>query len=152
MYQSEKAKSKPSLMMYPSFDEEGAEPSRLFHEHARLPAESAVLRTWQAQDGSEQRPHKISYHVSAKNVEAELLVKSVEAKIQSEGLAAKVIYSGGEDLDILPQGASKGKGLEFLLQEVPPACSASSSHMLKALRRSCFSNRLENGSSCNWYL
>lgn len=34
------------------------------------------------------------------------------------GVQAKVIYSGGEDLDILPQHASKGKGLEFLLGEV----------------------------------
>lgn len=29
-----------------------------------------------------------------------------------------MIYSGGADLDILPQHASKGKGLEFLLGEV----------------------------------
>ena len=34
------------------------------------------------------------------------------------GVTAKVIYSGGADLDILPQHASKGKGLEFLLKEV----------------------------------
>ena len=33
-------------------------------------------------------------------------------------MTAKVIYSGGADLDILPQHASKGKGLEFLLNEV----------------------------------
>ena len=33
-------------------------------------------------------------------------------------MTAKVIYSGGADLDILPQHASKGKGLEFLLGEV----------------------------------
>ena len=40
------------------------------------------------------------------------------------GVTAKVIYSGGADLDILPQHASKGKGLEFLLGEVcqPPLC------------------------------
>ncbi len=43
------------------------------------------------------------------------------------GVTAKVIYSGGADLDILPQHASKGKGLEFLLGEVchPPLhCSS----------------------------
>lgn len=38
-------------------------------------------------------------------------------------MQAKVIYSGGEDLDILPQHASKGKGLEFLLGEVSTALS-----------------------------
>ena len=40
------------------------------------------------------------------------------------GVTAKLIYSGGVDLDILPQQASKGKGLEFLLRQVrahPPA-------------------------------
>jgi len=35
-------------------------------------------------------------------------------------LLLQVIYSGGEDLDVLPQQASKGKGLEFLLKEVRP--------------------------------
>ena len=29
-----------------------------------------------------------------------------------------MIYSGGEDVDILAAGASKGKGLEFLLRQV----------------------------------
>jgi hydroxymethylpyrimidine pyrophosphatase-like HAD family hydrolase len=29
----------------------------------------------------------------------------------------QVIYSGGMDVDILPQGASKGEGLKFLLRE-----------------------------------
>ncbi len=42
--------------------------------------------------------------------------------VSCAGVTAKVIYSGGADLDILPQHASKGKGLEFLLGEVrhPP--------------------------------
>lgn len=40
----------------------------------------------------------------------------------SAGVTAKVIYSGGADLDILPQHASKGKGLEFLLNEVSLCC------------------------------
>ena len=70
------------------------------------------------QDESEQRPHKISYRVSATGAEAEALVQEVEAKLRQEGLSAKLIYSAGADLDILPQGASKGKGLEFLLGEV----------------------------------
>ena len=70
------------------------------------------------QEGSEQRPHKVSYHVSVKGSEAEQLVQKVEQKLRDQGSSAKVIYSGGADLDILPQGASKGKGLEFLLAEV----------------------------------
>ena len=70
------------------------------------------------QEGSEQRPHKVSYHVSIAGPEAESLVQKVNAKLKDQGVTAKVIYSGGADLDILPQGASKGKGLEFLLKEV----------------------------------
>ena len=38
--------------------------------------------------------------------------------VSCAGVTAKVIYSGGADLGILPQHASKGKGLEFLLGEV----------------------------------
>ncbi|DBA89259.1 TPA: hypothetical protein ACH3X1_016400 [Trebouxia sp. C0004] len=67
---------------------------------------------------SEQRPHKLSYTVSVKGDAAEKVVSQLEDKLQAAGVTAKVIYSGGADLDILPQHASKGKGLEFLLGEV----------------------------------
>ena len=77
--------------------------------------EIAFLRL---QEESEQRPHKISYHVSVAGANAAKLVQNVEEKLTYAGLTAKLIYSGGADLDVLPQGASKGKGLEFLLSEV----------------------------------
>ena len=70
------------------------------------------------QGDSEQRPHKVSYRVGVKGKEAEAQISQLEASLKEQGLAAKVIYSGGADLDILPQHASKGKGLEFLLKEV----------------------------------
>ena len=70
------------------------------------------------QSNSEQRPHKISYHVSVKGSQAEQLMQSIDQKLGHQGLSAKLIYSGGEDLDVLPCAASKGKGLEFLLNEV----------------------------------
>ena len=70
------------------------------------------------QGDSEQRPHKVSYQVALKGKEAEAQISQLEASLKEQGLKAKVIYSGGADLDILPQHASKGKGLEFLLQEV----------------------------------
>lgn len=82
---------------------------------------------------SEQRPHKISYHVSLKGNEAQELVDSIDAQLKKLGLSAKLIYSGGEDLDILPDAASKGKGLEFLLEEVclehPHVCACVTSSM-----------------------
>lgn len=72
------------------------------------------------QGDSEQRPHKVSYKVKPTGKEAEALIAQASTALQDQGINAKLIYSGGEDLDVLPQGASKGKGLEFLLNEVCP--------------------------------
>ncbi|KAA6424811.1 MAG: sucrose phosphate phosphatase [Trebouxia sp. A1-2] len=79
---------------------------------------AAQLSELKPQSESEQRPHKLSYIVSVKGDAAEKVVSQLEDKLQAAGVTAKVIYSGGADLDILPQHASKGKGLEFLLGEV----------------------------------
>ena len=70
------------------------------------------------QGKSEQRPHKVSYTVTVKGKEAAEVIAALDKDLAAAGLSAKVIYSGGEDLDILPQQASKGKGLEFLLSQV----------------------------------
>ena len=62
----------------------------------------------------------MSYSVSLQGDEAKRSIQDLREALKAEGLAAKVIHSGGEDLDILPAHASKGKGLEFLLGEVIP--------------------------------
>ena len=49
---------------------------------------------------------------------AKKVIPELGAKLSAAGVTAKLIYSGGADLDILPEGASKGKGLEFLLRQV----------------------------------
>jgi hydroxymethylpyrimidine pyrophosphatase-like HAD family hydrolase len=69
---------------------------------------------------SEQRPHKLSYYVSSKGGEAQALISHLQQALSDAGVKAKLIYSGGVDLDILPENASKGKGLEFLLRQVLP--------------------------------
>lgn len=81
-----------------------------------------------SQAESEQRPHKLSYSVGVRGDDAKRVITQLEGKLKEAGVTAKLIYSGGVDLDILPQQASKGKGLEFLLRQVcrdVHACKAS---------------------------
>ena len=70
------------------------------------------------QDPSEQRPHKLSYHLTAKGDDAQKVISQLEGALKAAGMRAKIIYSGGMDVDILPEGASKGDGLKFLLRQV----------------------------------
>lgn len=75
-----------------------------------------------AQVASEQRRHKISYHLQRSSPEADAAVlQQLRDSLAAAGLAAKVIYSGGLDVDILAQGAGKGKALEFILKELKEA-------------------------------
>eukprot|EP00884_Botryococcus_braunii_P008077 jgi/Botrbrau1/17270/Bobra.0015s0028.1 len=115
------------------FEHEGAdaEPDRKWFEaldvgwdrDAALAA-AAAFPELRLQAPTEQRPHKISYHLDVEGLKggkAEDLIASLEQKLKEAGVSAKVIYSGKVDVDILPAGASKGKGLEFLLAEIRAA-------------------------------
>lgn len=74
------------------------------------------------QVASENRRHKISYHLQRSTPEAdEAVLQQLRDSLAAAGLAAKVIYSGGLDVDILAQGAGKGKALEFILKELKEA-------------------------------
>lgn len=75
------------------------------------------------QQESEQRPHKVSYKVGGGDVMA--FTKALAEKLETQnGMKVNVIYSGGQDLDVLPARASKGKALRFLLDRMPdhPPC------------------------------
>ena len=74
------------------------------------------------QGASEQRPHKLSYHLSAKGEDAQKVISQLREALKTAGVRAKTIYSGGMDVDILPEGASKGEGLKFLLRQVNFGC------------------------------
>ncbi|XP_051132034.1 sucrose-phosphatase 2-like [Andrographis paniculata] len=64
------------------------------------------------QSDTEQRPHKVSFYVQ--KAKAQDIMKSLSTRLKERGLDVKIIYSGGMDLDILPQGAGKGQALAYL--------------------------------------
>lgn len=66
----------------------------------------------QFQPKSEQNPYKISYYL-AQAVVAEVLPR-LKASLLARGYEVKLIYSAGQDLDLLPQNSTKGLAVQFL--------------------------------------
>jgi len=66
------------------------------------------------QPDSEQRPFKVSYFL---NEQAAIeVIPDLEALFEDQGLDVQLIFSGGKDLDILPQQANKGMAMAFVRQ------------------------------------
>jgi sucrose-6-phosphatase len=66
------------------------------------------------QGESEQRPHKVSYHLFSDQVTKSDYIQQLRGTLSAEGLKVKVVHSGGSDVDVLPACASKGLALQFL--------------------------------------
>ena len=64
------------------------------------------------QPESEQTAHKISYFLS--ETTAPNVLPQLEAELQRQALDIQLIYSGGQDLDILPRQGNKGAAVQFL--------------------------------------
>ncbi|KAL4520971.1 hypothetical protein Ndes2526B_g00149 [Nannochloris sp. 'desiccata'] len=77
------------------------------------------------QQQSEQRPHKISYKLYAADTsQATGVVSNLRSQLAAAGLDTNVVFSGGQDLDVLPARASKGKALSFLLEQIEKQAGA----------------------------
>ena len=68
------------------------------------------------QPASEQTPHKISYFLD--ETTASQLLPQLETQLKNSGLDVQLVYSGGQDLDILPKQGNKGEAVKFLQQRL----------------------------------
>ena len=66
----------------------------------------------QSQPKSEQNPFKISYYL-AESVAQETIDK-LKVALSKNGFEIKLIYSAGQDLDLLPMNGDKGLAVKFL--------------------------------------
>ncbi len=67
------------------------------------------------QPESEQRPFKVSFRLT--QAIADEVLPQLESLLQQQRLETKLIYSTGQDLDILPRHSDKGLAVEFLRSE-----------------------------------
>lgn len=68
------------------------------------------------QPASEQRPFKVSYFLTEDA--AVEVIPQFEALLRAKGLDVQLIYSGGQDLDVLPRQANKGMAMSFLREQL----------------------------------
>lgn len=68
----------------------------------------------QSQPKSEQNPFKISYYLA--QAVADDVLPQLKSALNNKGYKVKLIYSAGQDLDILPRNGDKGLAVKFLRQ------------------------------------
>lgn len=69
----------------------------------------------QPQPKSEQNPFKISYYLA--QAVAEETIPQLKSTLSDRGYNIKLIYSAGQDLDLLPKNGDKGLAVKFLREK-----------------------------------
>ena len=64
------------------------------------------------QPEADQRPYKVSFYLSPSL--ADDLLPRLDVALQIRGLDVQLVYSGGKDLDILPQQGDKGQAMQHV--------------------------------------
>ncbi len=67
------------------------------------------------QPDSEQRLFKVSFFLP--QLAAATVLRKLEADLHKSNLNVKLIYSSGQDLDIVPRSSDKGRAVQFLSQK-----------------------------------
>lgn len=77
---------------------------------------ASKFRVLTPQTDTEQRPFKVSYFLEASA--ADQLTAELSKALAQAGLSTQLIYSGGKDLDILPEAANKGRAMQFIQDHI----------------------------------
>jgi len=94
------------------YDPEWAEILSQGWNREAIVAIASQFKHLQSQPKSEQNPYKISYYLAES--EAEVTLTKLKQALAQEGFEIKLIYSAGQDLDILPKNGDKGLAVQFL--------------------------------------
>lgn len=97
------------------FDPEWANILSQGWNRTEIMAIASQFKDLQSQPKSEQNPFKISYYL-AQSVAQETL-EQLNSALNQKGYEIKLIYSAGQDLDLLPKNGDKGLAVQFLRQK-----------------------------------
>ena len=76
---------------------------------------ASQFKQLQSQPKSEQNPFKISYYLA--EAVAESTIPQLKSALGERGFEIKLIYSAGQDLDLLPRNGDKGLAVKFLREK-----------------------------------
>ncbi|BAZ46108.1 sucrose phosphatase [Chondrocystis sp. NIES-4102] len=96
------------------YDEEWAKILAKGWDRAEIVEIANQFTALQCQPKSEQNPFKISYYLA--QAVAETTISELKSALSARGYNLKLIYSAGQDLDLLPENGDKGLAVQFLRQ------------------------------------